>query len=96
MDKQYYTYILTNKNHNVLYTGVTNDLIKRVYQHKNNLIAGFTQKYNIHHLVYYEIHQEVLEAITREKQIKGWVRKKKIDLINAFYSEWQDLYETIV
>jgi putative endonuclease len=86
---------MTNKNNKVLYTGVTNDLVKRVYEHKNKLIDGFTSKYNIIKLVYYETTNDVKSAISREKQIKGGSRKKKIDLININNPEWNDLYESI-
>jgi putative endonuclease len=78
--KQYYVYIMTNSSR-TLYTGVTDNLVRRVYEHKNKLIKGFTQKYNITGLVYYEITSDVQAAIQREKQIKGWLRKKKIALI---------------
>jgi putative endonuclease len=88
--KQYYVYIITNKS-KTLYTGVTSDLIKRVYLHKNHLINGFTKKYNITNLVYYEITNDVNAAIKREKQIKGWLRKKKIALIESINPNWKDL-----
>ena len=88
--KQYYVYIMTNKS-KTLYTGVTSDLIKRVYLHKNHLINGFTKKYNITKLVYYEITNDVNTAIKREKQIKGWLRKKKIALIESMNPNWKDL-----
>ena len=77
MDKQYYIYIMTNKNNSVLYTGVTNDLMRRVYEHKNKLVDGFAKKYNIDKLVFYEIYSDVNDAIAREKQIKGGSRAKK-------------------
>jgi len=96
MSKSYYIYILTNKNHNVLYTGVTNDLRRRVYEHKEKLIPGFTSKYNVDQLVYYEECGDIRQAIAREKQIKGGSRQKKLDLIIAFNSEWRDLFEDIV
>jgi len=76
-----------------LYTGVTDNLVGRVYEHKNKLIEGFTKKYNITRLVYYEITSDVQAAIQREKQIKGWLRKKKITLIEAANPEWEDLSE---
>ena len=82
---------MTNKNNNVLYTGITNNLERRIFEHKNKLIKGFTEKYNINKLVYYEETDDVGEAIYREKQIKGWLRIKKINLINKFNSEWGDL-----
>jgi len=90
--KQYYIYIMTNSSR-TLYTGVTANLVRRIYEHKNKLIEGFTQKYNITKLVYYEITNDVQVAIQREKQIKGWLRKKKIALIEAANPEWKDLSE---
>jgi putative endonuclease len=90
--KQYYVYIMTN-NSRTLYTGVTDDLLRRVYEHKNKLIEGFTKKYNITRLAYYENTSDVGAAIQREKQVKGWLRKKKIALIEAANPEWQDLSE---
>jgi len=90
--KQYYVYIMTNKS-GTLYTGVTNELVRRVYEHKNHLVKGFTDKYNITKLVYYETTNDVRSAIEREKQIKGWLRKKKIDLIESTNPEWRDLSE---
>ncbi|MGL5062602.1 MAG: GIY-YIG nuclease family protein [Microcoleus sp.] len=93
MSKQYYVYIMTNKYNTVLYTGVTNDLKRRVYEHKEKLIEGFTKKYNITKLVYCEIFENVYEAIEREKQIKAGSRQKKIDLVNNLNKEWHDLYE---
>lgn len=77
MHTESYVYLLANKHNNVLYTGVTNDLIRRVYEHKNKLVTGFTQKYNVDRLVYYEVCSGILVAIEREKQIKGWSRKKR-------------------
>lgn len=77
MEKQFYIYILSSKNHNVLYTGITNDLIRRVYEHKNKLCPGFTNKYNVNKLVYFEILFDPISAIEREKQIKGGSRKKR-------------------
>jgi len=95
MSKEYYIYLLTNKHNNVLYTGVTNDLIRRVYEHKNKVQKGFTEKYNVDRLVYYEMYNDISDAITREKQIKGWTRKKKNELISQFNPKWKDLYEDI-
>ncbi len=86
----YYVYILTNRS-KTLYTGVTNDIIRRVYEHKQKLIPGFTQKYNIDKLAYYEETVDVTAAIAREKQIKGWLRVKKIALIESMNPEWLDL-----
>ncbi|MGB3509223.1 MAG: GIY-YIG nuclease family protein [Microcoleaceae cyanobacterium] len=87
---------MTNKGNTVLYTGVTNDLIRRVYEHKSKMIEGFTKKYNINKLVYYEIYEDVSQAIAREKQIKAGSRQKKINLINSINSEWKDLYLEII
>lgn len=91
MNKTYYIYIITNKNNNVLYTGVTNNLIRRIYEHKGKIIKGFSSKYNLNKLVYFENTNDVREAIKREKQIKGGSRKKKLDLINNMNPEWKDL-----
>ncbi|MDF0552157.1 GIY-YIG nuclease family protein [Kamptonema sp. UHCC 0994] len=95
MSKNYYIYIMTNKYNTVLYTGVTSDLQRRVYEHKSKLIDGFTKKYNIIKLVYYEIFEDIYNAIAREKQIKGGSRQKKIDLVNSLNQEWKDLYDTL-
>jgi len=88
--KSYYVYIMTNKSR-TLYTGVTNNLERRVYEHKNKLVAGFTSKYNITQLVHYEETNDVQVALAREKQIKGWLRSKKIALIESTNPEWKDL-----
>ena len=93
MDRHYYIYIMSNKKNTVLYTGVTNNLRRRVYEHKEKLIKGFTKKYNITKLVYCEVFDRIGDAITREKQIKGGSRQKKIDLINSMNKDWRDLYE---
>ncbi|MBM3149781.1 MAG: GIY-YIG nuclease family protein [Chloroflexi bacterium] len=95
MDRQYCVYIMTNANNTVLYTGVTNDVKRRVYEHKARLVKGFTKKYNITKLVYYEVFSDAYSAITREKQIKSGSRQKKIDLINEMNSEWKDLYDEL-
>jgi len=87
-----YVYLLTNKHNYVLYTGVTNDLIRRIYEHKAKLVKGFTQKYNVDRLVYYEACDNIVLAIEREKKIKGWSRQKKNDLVNALNPSWDDLY----
>jgi len=93
MSKEYYIYIMTNKSC-ILYTGVTNNLMRRVHEHKNKLNSNsFTSKYNIQFLVYYESTSSVHAAIAREKQIKGWLRKKKIALIDSRNPEWKDLSE---
>ena len=94
---QYYVYILTNTHRSVVYTGVTNDLIRRVYEHKNHLDKGsFTAQYNIDQLVYYEMTSDVNAAIEREKQIKGWNRKRKNKLIESKNPNWVDLYDSIL
>ncbi len=95
MTKQYYTYIMTNKHNTVLYTGVSGNLEGRVYQHKEKLTDGFTSRYNITKLVYYEIFDDPESAISREKQIKGGSKKKKIELVNSMNPLWKDLYEEI-
>ena len=94
---QYYVYILSNKNHTVLYTGVTRDLIRRVYEHKNNSDPNsFTAKYKVHKLVYFEETNDVKAAIEREKQIKSWSRSRKTDLIFNVNPHWIDLYNRIL
>jgi putative endonuclease len=95
LSKQYCVYIMTNTHHTVLYTGVTNNLARRVYEHKNGLGSAFVKKYNVHKLVYYEIGNDAHATMVREKQIKGSSRKKKIELINRLNPEWKDLYEEI-
>ena len=95
-EKQYCIYILTNKNRTVLYTGVTNSLMRRVWDHKNKVTDGFTKKYNVDRLVYFECSDDINAAILREKQIKAGSRKKKLDLINGFNPEWKDLYDDLV
>ena len=91
----YYVYILTNYKNKVLYTGVTNDLEKRVYEHTIKAVKGFTAKYNAHKLVYFEETTDINIAIRREKQIKNFTRDKKINLINSFNPTWSDLMKTI-
>jgi len=86
---------MTNKRNTVLYTEVTIDLRKRVYEHKAKLVISFTKKYNVSKLIYYEVFNDIYNAIVREKQIKGGSRQKKIDLINDMNSKWQDLYENL-
>jgi putative endonuclease len=90
----YYVYILTNKHHNVLYTGVTNDLERRCYEHKQKKIKGFTKRYNVDKLIYIECFDLIDLAIDREKQIKGFSREKKLALINKFNKEWKELSRT--
>jgi len=94
-DKQCYVYVLTNKLNRVLYIGITNDLRRRIFEHKNKLVEGFTKKYNLTKLVYYEATDEVESAIKREKQLKNWYREWKINLINQFNREWKDLSECL-
>jgi putative endonuclease len=94
-DKVYCVYILTNKHHTVLYTGVTNNLKARVWTHKEKVAKGFSYKYNVDKLVYYEVTDEILSAISREKQIKAGSRQTKIDLIDSMNPKWADLYDTI-
>ena len=87
---------MTNSHNTVLYTGVSNNLARRVYEHKNGLGSIFTKKYNIHKLVYYEVGDNIHSAIAREKQIKGGSRQKKLDLVNGVNPKWKDLYEEII
>ena len=96
MQKQSFVYILFNKSDGVLYTGVTSDLVKRVFEHKSKVIKGFTQKYNVDKLGYYEVFEDIEQAILREKQIKAGSRKKKIELIESINPKWRDLYEDIL
>jgi putative endonuclease len=95
MNKTSYVYILASKRNGTLYTGVTSNLINRVYQHKTDLVAGFTKKYQVHRLVYFEQHLDIYEAILREKRIKEWQRKWKLNLIEKGNPEWKDLYPEI-
>lgn len=95
MDNQYFVYLLSNKNNTVIYTGVTNELKQRVYEHKKKMIDGFTKKYNVNELLYFEFTSDINSAIQREKQIKAGSRQKKIDLVNSINKEWKDLYNEI-
>ena len=95
MERQYYVYIMSNRHNSVLYTGITNNLERRVYEHKQELVEGFTKKYRVTKLVYYEIFDDPENAIWREKQIKAGSRAKKIALINAMNPDWRDLYEDL-
>ena len=95
-DKQYYVYILFSKKNGTLYVGVTSDLVKRVWQHKNKLVKGFTQKYNVDKLGYYEISNDINSAIAREKQLKGGNRQAKLDLIEINNPDWNDLYYELI
>jgi len=94
VNKQYYVYILTNKFNRVLYIGITNNLVRRVFEHKNKLVSGFTNKYNLVKLIYYEITDDIRSAIKREKQLKNWHREWKINLIDQFNPEWHDLSDS--
>lgn len=98
MTKQsrYYVYIISNKFNDVLYVGVTNNLVRRIYEHKNKLYNGFSKKYNLTKLLYYEVFDDAQNAITREKQLKAGSRQKKIDLILKINKEYRDLYDGIV
>jgi putative endonuclease len=93
--KQYYVYILASKRNGTLYIGVTGDLVKRVYEHKQNDVEGFTKQYKVHNLVYYDTYGDVSEAILREKQMKKWNRQWKINLIEKHNPQWVDLYQEI-
>lgn len=94
--KQPCVYVLASRRNGTLYIGVTSDLVQRIWQHKHDLVKGFTQKYRVHTLVWYEIHATMESAIGREKAIKEWQRAWKIELIEASNPEWRDLYEEIV
>jgi putative endonuclease len=94
--KNYFVYILASKRNGTLYIGVTNDLIRRVYEHKNDLVEGFTQKYGVHTLVYYEMFDDIENAILREKRLKKWNRKWKLELIEKDNPNWRDLYPDLL
>ena len=96
MTKEYYVYILASKRNGTLYIGVTSDLVKRVYEHKNNLVDGFTKSYSVHSLVYFEQTNDIESAITREKQLKKWNRKWKLELIEKYNPQWNDLYNELI
>jgi putative endonuclease len=95
MERNYYVYILASGMYGTLYIGVTNDLARRAWEHKNNVVKGFSEKYSVHRLVWYEIHEDVLAAITREKQLKKWNRDWKVNLIQKMNPEWRDLFADI-
>lgn len=95
MDKKYYIYIMTNAKRTALYTGVTNDLKRRVWEHKGKFVDGFTKKYHIDMLIYYEVCEDIYSAISSEKQIKAGSRKKKMELVNSINSAWRDLYDEL-
>ena len=92
----YYVYILTNVTNKVMYVGMTNNLQRRLYEHKNGIVDGFTKKYRVHKLVYYEVTSDVTAAIEREKQIKGWNRKRKNKLVESKNPSWAELYDSIL
>ena len=92
----YYVYILASKKNGTLYIGVTNDLIRRIYEHKNDLNDGFTKKYQVHNLVYFELFEDSYNAIVREKRIKTWKREWKIELIEKNNPDWKDLYSDLI
>ena len=94
--KSYYVYILAGRRNGTLYIGVTNDLVRRAYDHKSNVIQGFTEKYGARDLVYYESYTDVRDALTREKRLKKWKRQWKIDLIEKENPGWNDLYDQII
>jgi putative endonuclease len=96
MRKQPAVYILATGRNGTLYVGVTSDLQKRIWEHKNDLIEGFTKRYSVHRLVYYELHEEMVSAITREKQIKKWRRDWKLKLIEGQNPDWNDLWERVL
>jgi putative endonuclease len=96
MLKQAYIYILASKRNGTLYIGVTSDLIKRIYEHKHDLVDGFTKRYRVHDLVYFEAHEDIQQAITREKQMKKWNRNWKLRLIEKTNPIWRDLYDEIL
>ncbi len=96
MNKQPAVYILASKRNGTLYIGVTSDLVKRIWEHKNNMVKGFTKRYGVHHLVWYEVHESMKSAIEREKRLKEWKRKWKLELIENNNPNWQDLYNMIV
>ena len=95
MEKQFYVYIMTSRRNGTLYIGMSSNLVQRVWQHKNNMVEGFTDKYNVKHLVYFEVHDSAGSAITREKQIKKWRRKWKLRLIEEHNPQWEDLFSKI-
>ena len=92
----YFVYILTNKIHTVLYIGITNNLVKRVWEHKNKVVEGFTKQYNVDKLVYYELFDNPIDAIEKEKQLKKWKRGWKERIIKEFNPEWKDLYDELI
>ena len=96
MNKQPAVYILASTRNGTLYTGVTSDLVKRIWEHRNNVVEGFTRRYGVHRLVWYELHESMESAIQREKRLKEWKRAWKLELIEGTNPDWQDLYDAIV
>jgi putative endonuclease len=96
VDHRYFTYILTNRHHTVLYVGVTNDLVRRVHEHRNKIASSFTTRYNVEKLVFFEESSDVQAAIAREKQIKAGSREKKVALVNAMNPDWRDLFDDLI
>lgn len=90
-----YVYILASQRHGTLYVGATTDLVKRIWEHKNKVVPGFTERYDVNQLVYYEVHQTIMEAARREKRFKNWCRQWKIEMIEKFNPTWRDLYDEI-
>ncbi len=96
MRLQFYVYILASRRNGTLYVGVTSKLVKRIWEHKNNIVEGFTKRCGVHMLLWYKIHEDMLNAITREKAIKEWKRKWKLELIEKTNPEWRDLYPELL
>ena len=96
MNRQPAVYILASKRNGTLYVGVTSNLVKRIWEHKNNMVEGFTKRYTVHRLVWYELHESMESALTREKRLKSWKRKWKLELIETKNPKWLDLYNMIV
>jgi putative endonuclease len=96
MHKQPAVYLLASKRNGTLYVGVTSNLVRRVWEHKNNLVEGFTKRYDVHQLVWYELHENMDSAILREKRLKDWKRKWKVQLIESTNPDWEDLYSKII
>lgn len=96
MYMNYYVYLITNKSNSVFYIGITNNLVRRIYEHKGKFVEGFSRRYNLEKLIYYEVYNSPEDAIVREKQLKNWRRDKKLDLIIKINPEFNDLYDDIV
>ena len=96
MSKQPAVYLLASKRNGTIYIGVTSDLVKRIWEHKNNMTEGFTKRYKVHRLVWYQLHESMESAITREKRLKNWKRKWKLELIESSNPSWEDLYHELV